>query len=43
MKPEELDELLNGELDDVVAQPRRGSEVGDIGRKTGQGPLRRGV
>jgi hypothetical protein len=43
MKPEELDELLNGEQDDVAGNPPRGSEVGDIGSKSGQGPLRRGM
>jgi hypothetical protein len=34
MRPEELDELLNGEQDDPAAQPRPGPD-------TGQGPLRR--
>ena len=41
MKPEELDELLNGEQDDVTPQPPRDSEVGDIGSKSG--PLSRGM
>jgi hypothetical protein len=36
MKPEELDELLNGEQDDAIVPPRQGPD-------TGQGPLRRGI
>lgn len=40
MRPEELDELLNGEQDDVAAHPQHDS---NIGRKSGQGPLRRGM
>lgn len=37
MKPEELDELLNGELDDVNIPPRQNSSD-----ETGQGVPRRG-
>jgi hypothetical protein len=36
MRPEELDELLNGEQDDPAAPPRPGPD-------TGQGPLRPGM
>ena len=40
MRPEDLDELLNGDEDDTGTKPQ---PAYDIGRESGQGPLRRGM
>lgn len=41
MKPEDFDELLNGEQDEPPVPPRRSSAVGYSDARTDYGPLRR--